>query len=104
MKDCIVRSLSFAIVLTISGALRGNEYSEIVAFGASLTDSGNVYDASLNVLGFNFPVSPPSYMGRFSNGPSWLDHLADRIGVERPVASETGGNNYAWRSKVRRAV
>ena len=97
--------LSFVLVLSQACAtVLGDEYSEIVAFGASLTDGGNVYEASPEVLGFNFPVSPPNYMGRFSNGPAWVDVLADLIGVDRPSASETGGNNYAWSGATTGAV
>ena len=81
-----------------------NQYSEIVAFGASLTDGGNVYEASAAVLGFHFPVSPPNYMGRFSNGPSWVDRLADLVGVDRPVASLNGGTNHAWSGATTGAV
>ena len=35
-------------------------------------------------------------MGRFTNGPNWLDVLADNLGVERPLASLGGGTNYAY--------
>ena len=95
------RSLSnllfvFASSLLFSNFGRAQEYSEIVAFGASLTDVGNVYTASPDVIGFALPVSPPSYQGRFSNGPVWIDFLADHLGVNRTTASLNGGTNYAY--------
>jgi outer membrane lipase/esterase len=41
-------------------------YTEIYAFGDSLTDTGNLY-ASISVPGF------PYFDGRFSNGPVWIE-------------------------------
>ena len=35
-------------------------------------------------------------MGRFSNGPNYVDLLSDHLGVDRPRASELGGTNYAY--------
>ena len=86
--------LHTSVVLTPN--LHAQPFSEIVAFGASLTDSGNIAIASPAVFGHSIPVSPPYFMGRFTNGPSWLDVLADSLDVDRPLPSESGGTNYAW--------
>ena len=88
--------VAFAIFSSVFATETHAEFSEIVAFGASLTDTGNVAIASPAILGFSAPPSPPYYMGRFSNGPSWLEILADNLGVQRPMASLAGGTNYAW--------
>ena len=52
-------------------------FSQIYAFGDSLTDTGNVFTAT----GMTFPPSP-YFEGRFSNGPVWVEVLAENLGVE----------------------
>ena len=42
-----------------------DHYTEIVAFGDSLTDTGNRYGAT----GGTEPASPPYDAGRWTNGP-----------------------------------
>ena len=49
--------------------------SRVVIFGDSLSDPGNL-KARLLI----FPASP-YWLGRFSNGPIWPDHLAKRTGL-----------------------
>ena len=44
----------------------------IVVFGDSLSDNGNLYEFMKHQL----PQSPPYYQGRFSNGPVWVEHLS----------------------------
>ena len=82
--------------LVLTPAADAQPFSEIVAFGASLTDSGNTAITSRPLLGHSVPVSPPYFMGRYTNGPSWLDVLADELAVERPSPSGAGGTNFAW--------
>ncbi len=66
--------------------------AKLVAFGDSLTDRQNFYLAS----GLTVP-DPLLYAdGRFSNGPLWIEHLADRLGETTPTASLMGGHNYAF--------
>ena len=45
---------------------------EIVFFGDSLSDDGNLYRIDFGVL----PKSPPYFQGRFSNGEVWSDLVA----------------------------
>lgn len=49
-------------------------FSGLVVFGDSLSDSGNA--------------------GRFSNGPVWVEVIAERLGIELKP-SRAGGSNYA---------
>jgi phospholipase/lecithinase/hemolysin len=65
-------------------------YSEIVAFGDSLSDTGNTY------LAAGTPTSPPYYQGHYSNGPIWLEYLANKLGVALPTPSLAGGSDNAW--------
>jgi phospholipase/lecithinase/hemolysin len=69
------------------------DYVQIVAFGDSLSDTGNLYAAS----GFTQPPAP-YYNGHFSNGPIWVESLAGKLGVPNPTPSALGGSNYAWAS------
>lgn len=43
-------------------------------FGDSLSDNGNLYEYMKHQL----PISPPYYEGRFTNGPVWIEKLAER--------------------------
>ena len=105
MKPLTIATLAMALTSTLTEyEARAQTYSEIVAFGASLTDGGNAYIVTPDIIGYAHPPSPPNFEGRFSNGPSWLDFLADRIGVNRPVASLAGGNNYAYGGATTGAV
>jgi outer membrane lipase/esterase len=66
-------------------------------FGDSLSDTGNVHATSRSDPSLKpDPPSPPYFRGRMSNGPVWVEHLADRLRVERPVASLNGGLNFAY--------
>ena len=60
---------------------------EMVFFGDSLTDNGNLYSASFKLI----PKSPPYYLGRFSNGPVWSDILSDFYQTKYQIQS----SNYA---------
>lgn len=66
--------------------------SELVVFGDSLSDTGNVYWAT----GFQLPPSPLYFEGRFSNGPVWHEVLAEWLGVAPAAPNLIGGTNYAW--------
>jgi len=67
--------------------------SELVVFGDSLSDTGNVS----RLTGGQLPPSPLYFEGRFSNGPVWHEILAERLGVAPATPSHpAGGTNYAW--------
>jgi len=62
-------------------------YSQVVAFGDSLSDNGNFF--ALTAL----PTAPYD-MGRLSNGPVWVETLAGNLGITldaRAVAGATTG-------------
>jgi len=44
--------------------------TEIVVFGDSLSDTGNLFAHLISEGLPGFPPSPPYYYGRFSNGPA----------------------------------
>lgn len=70
----------------------GVEINELVVFGDSLSDTGNVFAAT----GGFVPASPPWFEGRFTNGPVWHEVLAEGLGLPAAGPSLLGGGNYAW--------
>ena len=60
--------------------------SNVVVFGDSWSDTGNVYDASNGEI----PKSPPYWEGRYSNGKIYVDFLQDHFGPKTAI------DNYAW--------
>jgi thermolabile hemolysin len=56
---------------------RGRPVERMVAFGDSLSDTGNIYNESLQTL----PIHTSWFLGRFSNGPVWTEYLAHRSGL-----------------------
>ena len=87
MRSILGMSISVGILMTSvsAGAM------PIVAFGDSLSDTGNVAILSGGV------IPPPAFYfdGRFSNGPIWLDKLGAALGsaVDPALA---GGSNFAF--------
>lgn len=72
-------------------------FDEIIVFGASMSDTGNAYILSGGAFG-----GPPNFVGRFCNGPVWVEQLAETLGLGTPTEaapfpapSEAGGTNYA---------
>jgi thermolabile hemolysin len=55
---------------------KGKPIERIVSFGDSLSDSRNMHNESQWLL-----PSASWYVGRFSNGPTWVEHLATRTGL-----------------------
>lgn len=58
--------------LLLSGLVQAAPIHNLVVFGDSLSDNGNLYEMMKHQL----PQSPPYYQGRFSNGPVWVENLA----------------------------
>jgi phospholipase/lecithinase/hemolysin len=52
-------------------------FNQIYAFGDSLTDNGNLYYATFGLT----PDPVHYYAGRFSNGPVWIEYLANSVGA-----------------------
>jgi phospholipase/lecithinase/hemolysin len=71
-------------------ASAGPVINQIVVFGDSLSDTGNVFAAT---GGMTPPA--PYFQGRFSNGPVAVEYLADRLGVARPTPRLGRGTDNA---------
>ena len=63
--------------LTFVPAASARPFTQLIVFGDSLSDSGNLFAAT----GGAIPPSPPYYAGHFSNGPVWAEFLAAKLGV-----------------------
>jgi hypothetical protein len=70
-------------VLTIQTAAAGTGFSKVVVFGDSLNDSGNMLQFTNGV----FPAPPDYASGRESNGPVWVEYLAQRLGLGDKIAN-----------------
>jgi thermolabile hemolysin len=60
-----------------SAGTRGAGIDRIVAFGDSLSDTHNLYNASRRLM----PDGTSWFAGRFTNGRNWVEYLADDMGV-----------------------
>jgi phospholipase/lecithinase/hemolysin len=84
--------LLFASAALFTGLLTAHKtiaapYRKLYVFGDSLSDTGNVFNASQQYLGTGAPPSP-YYQGRFSNGPVWIDYLAQTLNLTpTPIAT-----------------
>jgi phospholipase/lecithinase/hemolysin len=76
------------------GAVAANastpKFDALYVFGDSYCDVGNLYTATGNT----YPPAP-YYMGRFSDGPIWVDHVAGFLHVPLTPAL-LGGTDYAF--------
>jgi thermolabile hemolysin len=69
-------SLNYTI-WTNGPAIDPGKTDRIVAFGDSLTDTGNIYNATL----WRLPAGGSWFLGRFSNGPVWAEYLSKATGL-----------------------
>jgi phospholipase/lecithinase/hemolysin len=86
----VVLSISLVPVMASAGL-----FQKVFVFGDSLSDTGNVFTVTGSVPSNPIPVSPPYFTGRFSNGPVWVEILAELLDLElRPFLA--GGTNFAF--------
>lgn len=77
-----MRLLATIGAFLFSGIISATPLHNIVVFGDSLSDNGNLYEFMKRQL----PQSPPYYEGRFSNGPVWIEHVIASYFPENPTA------------------
>lgn len=91
----------FSFMLPLK-ASANQKIEQIYTFGDSLSDVGNVFNATSQINNVGTPP-PPYFKGRFSNGPILVDYLAKRLNLQ-PVPytissgafSSPDGINYAF--------
>ena len=77
-----MRLLATVGAFLFSGIVAATPLHNVVVFGDSLSDNGNLYELMRHQL----PPSPPYFEGRFSNGPVWIEHLMASYFSENPSA------------------
>lgn len=84
------------MLVCATSALAG-PYSELIVFGDSLSDVGNIFEktTSLSWLGIGPYPAPAYYDGRFSNGPVYAETLSESLGLGPLSHSNSGGDDYA---------
>lgn len=82
-------SFLFSACSDSTGPVTPPLFSTTYVFGASLEDTGN----SCNLSATSCPP-PPYAAGRASNGPLWVELVANNVGAT-VTPSRTGGTNYA---------
>lgn len=84
----IARILLLTVATAFLPLTANAAYLSLYAFGDSLSDAGNVFEAT----GHTYPY--PS--GRFGDGPVAVEQLATNLGIAGFRASLLGGTDYAW--------
>jgi thermolabile hemolysin len=85
------RSIACVVVLAVSSVVSAAPFSDLVVFGDSLSDVGNVASSSLGI----YPGST-YYSNRFSNGPVWVETLSTGLGLGALQRSASGGDDFAY--------
>jgi phospholipase/lecithinase/hemolysin len=68
-----MKVLATLVALVFSSIVMATPLHNIVVFGDSLSDNGNLYE----FMQHRIPISPPYFEGRFTNGPVWVERLTE---------------------------
>jgi phospholipase/lecithinase/hemolysin len=98
------RLLVVLLALTLSLAGKTTSFSTMIVFGDSLSDTGRLYALTDG----GFPMERAYWNGRQSNGPVWVEYLANRLllqtkpqnyavigALTAPTAWEPTGNRWS---------
>ncbi len=83
MKKVSLLASVVSISSLITSPAIAARFSSIYGFGDSLSGTGNINQIVLEATNGTqtFPPTPPYFEGRFSNGPAWIEILAQRLNV-----------------------
>jgi cholinesterase len=79
LKTTIFTALVAIVLLASTAVAAASSYSAVIVYGDSLSDNGNLFQATMPIIPGGYPP-PPYYMGRFSNGPVAVEQLAATLG------------------------
>lgn len=85
----VIKSIIFGCLLMNQAISYAFPLDHVVVFGDSLSDTGNLY----KYMNHQFPMSPPYYQGRFSDGPVWVELVTEHLSKYNPQMSM---ENYAF--------
>ncbi|MBW4650177.1 MAG: SGNH/GDSL hydrolase family protein [Kastovskya adunca ATA6-11-RM4] len=99
MKKQIVTTGLFLFSFLLPLKANAATFNQLFVFGDSVSDTGNVSNSTGGLV----PPSPFYFNGRFSNGPVWVDYLAEALGIipapdldPIPAGAVSGSTNFAF--------
>ena len=84
----------FFVTAFAHSVLPASAYTQLFAFGDSLSDAGNLFQVTGS-------PSAPYFMGHASNGPTWVEHLSLQLNLSSLTPSLLGGNDFAFAAERR---
>lgn len=90
-----------SLFVALAPQAQANSFSELIVFGDSLSDSGNVFDLFGGLFGPSAPYTEGRFTSPYTNGDPglvWVEHLAGLMGLplDNSLAMPDGGTNYAF--------
>lgn len=81
--------LLLMLLMPLTVLAKDYDFSQVVFFGDSLSDTGNLYRDTLHLI----PKSPPYYHGHFSDGQMWVEKFYSHF---FPGRNDVEEYNYAF--------
>jgi phospholipase/lecithinase/hemolysin len=82
---------AWLVSVSLSTSLAAAPFSDLVVFGDSLSDVGNVSESTSDLVPGSF-----YFDSRFSNGPVYAERLSSELGLGTLTPSSEGGSNFAF--------
>ncbi|RNC71322.1 MAG: hypothetical protein ED859_03980 [Desulfuromonadales bacterium] len=92
-RFALIIALICLLLVPVPGSAK--PYTAMFVLGDSLSDQGNLYQATLKLIGSGRPASDHYYLGRFADGEIYAGQLAEKMGLTLS-ATAFGGTNYAY--------
>ncbi len=94
----LLRMLAVAALLVAAPAAAAANPDQLIVFGDSLVDAGNIFLYAGGFAPTNIYNNPAEgyFPGRFTNGPDYTDILSEHLLGQYMIPSLAGGSNYAF--------